>query len=73
MGYLDYWSGDTANAIDELETVVRLLVEVETPYTAHALIYLAGLIDDLDRGAEALKVPCSAQLAPRSRSAPTCR
>ena len=55
MGYLDYWSGDTANAIDELETVVRLLEGVETPYTAHALIYLAGLIDDLDRGAEALE------------------
>ena len=55
MGYLDYWSGDTASAITELETVVLLLEEVETPYTAHSLIYLAGLIDDLDRGAEALE------------------
>jgi predicted ATPase/DNA-binding SARP family transcriptional activator len=55
MGYLDYWSGDTANAISELETVVRLLEGVESPYTAHALIYLAGLLDDLDRGAEALE------------------
>jgi predicted ATPase/DNA-binding SARP family transcriptional activator len=54
MGYLDYWSGDTANAISELETVVRLLEGVESAYTAHSLIYLAGLLDDLDRGAEAL-------------------
>jgi predicted ATPase/DNA-binding SARP family transcriptional activator len=54
MGYLDYWSGDTASAIRELETVVRLLEGVEDPYTAHSLIYLAGLLDDLDRGAEAL-------------------
>ncbi len=54
MGYLDYWSGDTANAISELETVVRLLKGIESPYTAHSLIYLAGLLDDLDRGAEAL-------------------
>jgi predicted ATPase/DNA-binding SARP family transcriptional activator len=55
MGYLDYWSGDTASAIRELETVVRLLDGVEDPYTAHSLIYLAGLLDDLDRGAEALE------------------
>jgi predicted ATPase/DNA-binding SARP family transcriptional activator len=55
MGYLDYWSGDTANAIRELEAVVRLLEGVEDPYTAHSLIYLAGLLDDLDRGAEALE------------------
>jgi len=54
LGYLDYWSGDTASAISELETVVRLLEGVEDPYTAHSLIYLAGLLDDLDRGAEAL-------------------
>ena len=54
LGYLDYWSGDTTNAISELETVVRLLEGVESPYTAHSLIYLAGLLDDLDRGAEAL-------------------
>jgi tetratricopeptide (TPR) repeat protein len=55
MGYLDYWSGDTADAITELETVVRMLEGVESPYTAHSLIYLAGLLDDLDRGAEALE------------------
>jgi predicted ATPase/DNA-binding SARP family transcriptional activator len=55
MGYLDYWSGDTASAVRELETVVRLLEGVESPYTAHSLIYLAGLLDDLDRGAEALE------------------
>jgi predicted ATPase/DNA-binding SARP family transcriptional activator len=54
MGYLSYWSGDTASAIRELETVVRMLAGVEDPYTAHSLIYLAGLLDDLDRGAEAL-------------------
>ena len=55
MGYLDYWWGDTANAVSELETVVRLLEGVETPYTAHSLIYLAGLLDDLDRVGEALE------------------
>jgi len=54
MGYLNYWSGDTASAIRELEAVVRMLDGVEDPYTAHSLIYLAGLLDDLDRGAEAL-------------------
>ena len=54
MGYLTYWSGDAASAIRELEAVVRMLAGVEDPYTAHALIYLAGLLDDLDRGAEAL-------------------
>ena len=43
MGYLDYWSGDTESAIRELETVVHMLVGVEDPYTAHSLIYLAGL------------------------------
>ncbi len=43
MGYLDYWSGDTANAIGELETVVRLLEGVESPYTAHSLIYLGWI------------------------------
>jgi predicted ATPase/DNA-binding SARP family transcriptional activator len=55
IGYLDYWSGDTASAIRELQTVVELLEGVNDPYTAHSLIYLAGLLDDVDRGAEALE------------------
>jgi predicted ATPase/DNA-binding SARP family transcriptional activator len=54
LGYLDYWSGDADAAIGELETVVSLLTEVEDPYVARALIYLAGLLDDLDRETEAI-------------------
>jgi predicted ATPase/DNA-binding SARP family transcriptional activator len=55
LGYLDYWSGDTGNAIRELQTVVSLFAGVDDPYAARALIYLAGLLDDLDRGTEAVE------------------
>ncbi|HEV2637739.1 MAG TPA: BTAD domain-containing putative transcriptional regulator [Actinocrinis sp.] len=54
LGYLDYWSGDTDNALRELETVTSLLDGVADPYAARALVYLAGLLDDLDRGPEAV-------------------
>lgn len=54
LGYLDYWSGATDDAVVELQTVVRLLDPVDDPYKARALIYLAGMLDDDDRGAEAV-------------------
>ena len=56
LGYLDYWSGDSELAVRELQTAVDLLNEAAEPdeYAARALIYLGGLADDLDRGAEAL-------------------
>jgi DNA-binding SARP family transcriptional activator/predicted ATPase len=54
-GYLSYWAGDSELAVRELQTAVDLLGEGEPDeYAARALIYLGGLADDLDRGAEAL-------------------
>jgi predicted ATPase/DNA-binding SARP family transcriptional activator len=55
LGYLSYWSGDTMNAVQQLRTAVDTFVGVEDSYAARALIYLAGLLDDLDRGAEAVE------------------
>ena len=55
LGYLDYWSGDTGNAVRELEGAVALFDGAPDPYAARALIYLAGLLDDLDRGSEAVE------------------
>lgn len=55
LGYLDYWSGDTGNAVRELQSAVAMLEGLDDPYAARALIYLAGLLDDLDRGAEAVE------------------
>ena len=54
LGYLSYWSGDTRNAVTQLRTAVKLLAGVEDSYAARAMIYLAGLLDDLDRSAEAV-------------------
>jgi predicted ATPase/DNA-binding SARP family transcriptional activator len=54
LGYLSYWSGDVDSAVPELEAAVELLGDAEDSYAARALIYLAGLADDLDRGADAL-------------------
>ncbi|HUZ51404.1 MAG TPA: hypothetical protein VMU94_02595, partial [Streptosporangiaceae bacterium] len=65
LGYLDYWSGDTGKAVTELQTVVSLFEGIDDPYAARALIYLAGLLDDLDRGSEAIeyvrRAICAAQ------------
>ncbi|MGC9962398.1 MAG: BTAD domain-containing putative transcriptional regulator [Acidimicrobiales bacterium] len=55
LGYLSYWSGDTMNAVQQLQTAVDRFVGVEDSYAARALIYLAGLLDDLDRGDEAIE------------------
>lgn len=56
LGYLSYWSGDTAAAIRELEHTVQLLAGRSDVFAVRALIYLAGLFDDVDRGDEALDV-----------------
>jgi predicted ATPase len=55
LGYLSYWAGDTERAMRELEAAVGLLDAARDSYRARALIFLAGLLDDTDRGAEALE------------------
>jgi predicted ATPase/DNA-binding SARP family transcriptional activator len=55
LGYLSYWSGDTMSAVQQLRTAVDTFVGVDDSYAARALIYLGGLLDDLDRGAEAIE------------------
>jgi predicted ATPase/DNA-binding SARP family transcriptional activator len=54
LGYLTYWAGDADVAVSQLESAATALREKDVTYTAHSLIYLAGLLDDLDRVAEAL-------------------
>jgi predicted ATPase/DNA-binding SARP family transcriptional activator len=54
LGYLSYWSGDTAAAVGELEMAVRMLSGQVDAFAARALIYLGGIADDMDRGEEAL-------------------
>ncbi|MEO9139591.1 MAG: BTAD domain-containing putative transcriptional regulator, partial [Jatrophihabitans sp.] len=55
LGYLSYWSGDTDDAMRDLGTAVRILQGAEDSYRARALIFLAGLLDDVDRGDEAIE------------------
>ncbi len=55
LGYLRYWSGDTAAAMSDLQRAVRMLAGARDAFRARALIYLAGLLDDVDRGAEAVE------------------
>jgi predicted ATPase/DNA-binding SARP family transcriptional activator len=54
LGYLSYWSGDILDAVTQLSAAVDMLQGIDGSYSARALIYLAGLFDDLDRGAEAV-------------------
>lgn len=54
LGYLSYWSGDTAAAVRELDLAVQMLSGQVDVYAARALIYLGGLADDMDRGDQAL-------------------
>ncbi|MEJ7648967.1 MAG: BTAD domain-containing putative transcriptional regulator [Nakamurella sp.] len=56
LGYLSYWAGDSERAVDQLGAVAELFSERDSPYLARALIYLAGVLDDLDRGDEAVTV-----------------
>jgi predicted ATPase/DNA-binding SARP family transcriptional activator len=55
LGYLSYWSGDTELAMRELEAAVAQLDGSRDSYRARALIFLAGLLDDTDRGTEAIE------------------
>jgi predicted ATPase/DNA-binding SARP family transcriptional activator len=54
LGYLGYWAGDTAAASQDLRSAAEQLAGQPDEYAAHALIYLGGLLDDIDRGEEAL-------------------
>ncbi|HEX4432266.1 MAG TPA: BTAD domain-containing putative transcriptional regulator [Frankiaceae bacterium] len=54
LGYLTYWAGDADVAVTQLESAAEALRGKDVTYTAHSLIYLAGLLDDLDRVSEAL-------------------
>jgi tetratricopeptide (TPR) repeat protein len=54
LGYLSYWAGDTDRALHDLQAAAALFGDEPDPYLARALIYVAGLFDDLDRPAEAL-------------------
>ena len=54
LGYLTYWAGDADVAVSQLESAAEALREKDVTYAAHSLIYLAGLLDDLDRVTEAL-------------------
>jgi tetratricopeptide (TPR) repeat protein len=54
LGYLGYWAGDTAAASEDLRSAAEQLAGQPDEYAARALIYLGGLLDDVDRGEEAL-------------------
>jgi predicted ATPase/DNA-binding SARP family transcriptional activator len=54
LGYLGYWAGDTAVASEDLRSAAEQLAGQPDEYAARALIYLGGLLDDVDRGEEAL-------------------
>lgn len=53
-GYLSYWAGDAEAALPILDRAARQLRGEHEDFAARALIYLGGLADDLDRGAEAV-------------------
>jgi predicted ATPase/DNA-binding SARP family transcriptional activator len=55
LGYLGYWAGDGIEAERHLTAVVAMFEGAEESYAARALIFLAGLLDDQDRGAEAVE------------------
>ena len=55
LGYLSYWAGDTEAAMGQLSSAVGLFAGVEDAYAARASIFLAGLYDDVDRGADAVE------------------
>ncbi|MFZ2013306.1 MAG: BTAD domain-containing putative transcriptional regulator, partial [Nocardioides sp.] len=54
LGYLNYWSGDDLDAVPQLERAIALLADVDSAYVARAQVFLAGILDDLDRGPAAV-------------------
>ncbi len=54
LGYLSYWASDTDRALHELTAAVEEFADEPDPILARALIYLAGLLDDLDQPQESL-------------------
>jgi predicted ATPase/DNA-binding SARP family transcriptional activator len=54
LGYLGYWAGDTAAAAEDLHAAAEQLTGQPDDYAARALMYLGGIVDDMDRGEEAL-------------------
>lgn len=65
-GYLVYWAGDAVAAAPALAQAVDRLRGVDDSFAARALIYLAGITDDLDRGEQALAaIREAAELADR--------
>ncbi len=54
LGYLAYWAGDADVAVSQLKSAAESFRDKDVTYSAHSLIYLAGLLDDLDRVDEAL-------------------
>ncbi len=55
LGYLSYWAGDTDRATRELRSAVAVLDGSRDSYRARGLIFLAGLLDDIDDGAGAVE------------------
>ncbi len=65
-GYLSYWTGDSQATLPILDEAVRQLRGEHDDYAARALIYLGGIADDLDRGADAVRyVTESVEIAER--------
>ena len=56
LGYLDYWAGEDLAAVPHLERAIGLLADIDGAYVARAQIFLAGILDDLDRGGEAVQL-----------------
>ncbi len=54
LGYLNYWAGEDLVAVPQLERAISLLADVDSAYVARAQIFLAGIVDDLDRGPESV-------------------
>jgi predicted ATPase/DNA-binding SARP family transcriptional activator len=54
LGYLEYWAGDSDQAVPRLREAAELLTGVDDQYVARALVFLAGLLDDTDHPAEAV-------------------
>ncbi len=47
-GYLSYWAADTATALVQLRTAATSLRGVDDGFAARALVFAAGISDDLD-------------------------